>query len=513
MKKINVLLIFFMLSAISVNSINLKLFKNSNYQNTQTKIKQSPSRLRVSLTNPHLLETIEGEPVFINNYTVWSLIQNGSREDILDFIPQCKNRGFNMISTVILNDKYNGSSIYKLPAFTNDSSGNPDPSKPMTTEGINPEIKGEYDYWDHVEFVINQAALNSMYISLHPTWGSWVSGEYNGPKKGDKLIFNVTNAYQYGFWLGRRFGAYSNVLWMIGGDRSAVYGKHDFREIWRAMAEGLADGTNGSNNQNGQADYNGVIISYHPRKWAANSSEWFHNDSWLTFNSIQDTPYDQIKSLPYDYSLKPVKPTWLFEGRYEGATSAWAVRYQAYQTVFAGAFGHTYGNENWQVPKNWREYMDLPGSKQMNFLYYISRKIWSKKQYLNRTPDQSIIIGDAGDTKGDGMTVGDGDGGPSSKQKGSATSDRITAIRGINGDWAMVYSANGRSVTLNLSKLSSGKKRAYWFNPRTGMWNKGERSFKKQTPFLKNLKTGNGKHLFNPPGTPGANNDWVLIVK
>ncbi len=157
--------------------------------------------------------------------------------------------------------------------------------------------------------------------------------------------------------------------------------------------------------------------------------------------------------------------------------------------------------------------MDLPGSKQMNFLYYISRKIWSKKQYLNRTPDQSLIIGDTGDTKGDGMTVGDGDGGPNNKQKGDATSDRITAIRDKNGDWAMVYSANGRSITLNLSKLSSGKKRAYWFNPRTGKWNKEGQSFKKQTPFLKNMKTGVGQHLFTPPGTPGPNNDWILVIK
>lgn len=513
MRKTKALLFILIFSATSAISISHNLLTDSNSNHTSGKTKQSPVRLRVSHVNPHLLETIDGEPVFINNYTVWSIIQNGSREDIVDFIPQCKNRGFNMISTVILNDNYNGSSTYKLPAFTTDSFGNPDPLKPVTTEGINPEVPGEYDYWDHVEFVISQAALNGMYICLHPTWGSWVSGEYSGPKKGDRLIFNVENAYQYGFWLGSRFGKHSNVLWMIGGDRSAVYGKNDFRDVWRAMAEGLADGTNGSNNQDGQADYRDMLISYHPRKWAANSSEWFHDDPWLTFNSIQDTPYDQIKSLPHDYTLKPAKPTWLFEGRYEGATSPWAIRYQAYQTVFAGAFGHTYGNENWQIPKNWREYMDLPGSKQMNFLYYISRKIWSKKQYLNRTPDQSLIIGDAGDTKGDGMTVGDGDGGPNDKQKGNATSDRITAIRDKNGDWAMVYSANGRSITLNLSRLSSGKKRAYWFNPRTGMWNKDGQSFEKQTPFLKNLKTGNGNYIFNPPGIPGSNNDWVLIIK
>ncbi len=511
MSKINALLFVLMLTATSVNSTNLRFLAKSKH--SHNKVKQSPAGLRVGLTNPHLLETNRGEPVFINNYTVWKLIQNGTREEISEFIPLCKSRGFNMISAVVLNDDYNGSEVYKLPAFATDASGNPDPLRPVTTKGKNPDIPGQYDYWDHVEYVIEEAAENNIYISLHPTWGSWVSGEYNGPKKGDKLIFNVNNAYQYGFWLGSRFGKYSNVLWMIGGDRSAVYGTHDFRDIWRAMAEGLADGANGINKQDGQADYNDILISYHPRKWAANSSEWFHDAPWLSFNSIQDTPYDQVKSLPHDYALKPVKPTWLFEGRYDGATSPWAVRYQAYQTVFAGGFGHTYGSKNHDFPNNWRELMDLPGSIQMTYLLQVSRKIWTDKQYLNRTPDQSLIIGDTGDTKGDGMTVGDGDGGPTDKQKGNATSDRITAMRSVNSDWAMVYSANGRNITLDLSKLASGKKRAYWFNPRTGMWNKGGLPFEKQTPFLKNLKTGNGQYLFNPPGSPEPNNDWVLIVK
>ena len=486
---------------------------NKSAENSSKKKTQQLSRLKVSQTNPHLLETVKGKPVFLNNYTAWVLIENGTKEDIAEFMHQCKEYNFNMVSCVIFNDNYNGSSKYNLPAFALDASGNPDPLTPVVTPGKDINTPGQYDYWDHVEYVIKQATLNGMYITLHPTWGYWVSGKYSGPSKGDKIIFNVNNAYQYGFWLGQRFGKASNLVWMLGGDRSAVYGKHDFRDVWRAMAEGLADGTNGENNQNGHADYSDMLISFHPRKWASNSSEWFHNDEWLTFNSIQDTPYDQTISLPNDYNLKPVKPTWLFEGRYEGATSPWAIRYQAYQTVFAGGFGCTYGSDNCQFPDNWRELVDLPGSLQMAYLYSVSRKIWTDRQYFNRTPDQSLIVGDTGDTKGDGMTVGDGDGGSNAKQKGEATSDKLTAIRDNDGKWAMVYSANGRDFTLDLSKLSSGKKSAFWFNPRTGVWTKEDQSFERQTPFLKGLKTGVGKHLFNPPGTPGPNNDWVLILK
>jgi hypothetical protein len=32
-------------------------------------------------------------------------------------------------------------------------------------------------------------------------------------------------------------------------------------------------------------------------------------------------------------------------------------------------------------------------------------------------------------------------------------------------------------------------------------------------PFLKNLETGKGSDLFEAPGTPGPDNDWVLVLK
>ena len=55
-----------------------------------------------------------------------------------------------------------------------------------------------------------------------------------------------------------------------------------------------------------------------------------------------------------DWQRTPIKPTWLFEGRYEGyfkrgycpeQWGEWQARLQAWQTVLAGAFGHTYGHE------------------------------------------------------------------------------------------------------------------------------------------------------------------------
>lgn len=490
-----------------------KIKENDNARN----LVKTPARLRVSHVNPHLLETVEGKPVFLNNYTVWKLIKNATREEVVELMAICRDQKYNMISCVLLNDDYNGSTVYGTLAFALDSLDNPDPLRPVVTAGNDIKVSGQYDYWDHVDYIIDMAGTHDMYISLHPTWGKWVSGEYSGPSPDDKIIFNEENAYQYGYWLGKRFGNKSNIIWMIGGDRSAVYelkdGVHDFRPVWRAMAKGLTDGTKSVTIDEGRSGHSDALISFHPRKWALNSSEWFHEDAWLTFNSIQDTPYDQIVSVPHDYNLKPVKPTWLFEGRYEGATSAWAVRYQAWQTVLAGGFGSTYGSDIWDFPPNWHTLTQLPGAGQMTHLYTVVREIWTDEEFLDRMPDQGLIIGDQGDTKGDGMTIEDGDGGPDLGKKANATSDRITAMRGGDGKWAIIYSANGRDITLDLSRLSSGKMDVYWFNPRSGKWMVKDQKFDRQAPFLSDLKTGSNNHVFDPPSDPGPGNDWVLILK
>ena len=508
------LLIFIGISLFSFTNLSCINKKGNNLGQDTLK---TPERLRVSYVNPHLLETVNGVPVFLNNYTAWKLIKNGTREEMAELITICKNQKFNMISSVLLNDNNDVSyssdtSVYGDLPFVCDSFGNPDPVRPDTTPGNDPNVPGQYDYWDHVDYVIDLSAKNGMYISLHPTWGHWISGGYNGPAPGDQIIFNKLNAYKYGVWLGQRYGGKDNLLWMIGGDRSAIYdlkdGLHDYREVWRAMAEGLADGANGVDNQDGEADYSNVLISFHPRKWAPNSSEWFHNDPWLVFNSIQDTPYDQVVSVPHDYSLVPAKPTWLFEGRYEGRISEWGVRNQAYQTVFAGGFGNTYGSDIWKFPPNWRDLAMLPAAGQMAHLYTVAREIWTDTQFLDRMPDQDLIIGDRGSTYGDGEWDQAG-----RKKDDPGSSDRITAIRGNNGTWAMAYSANGREITLDLSLLNNSKMNVYWFSPRNGKWWVNGEELNKLTPFQTGLVTGNGSYIFDPPGTTGINNDWVLILK
>lgn len=447
--------------------------------------------LQVSKKNPHLLVASKEKPVFLNSYTVWRLLRNASKDDVEELLSELKKNKINAISMMVLDlDTIDiGMNYYGNSAFALDEEGIPNPSRPIVKPNDSPQPSDACDFWDHLDFVIRTANEKGMYVILHPAWGDWFSGSYDGdPNK--YIIFNENNAREYGRWIGNRYRNSKNVIWMLGGDRSAVYGNLDYRNVYAAMAEGITRGVQG-------AQENIPLISYHPRKWAQNSSDWFHHESWLSFNSIQDIPSDQVSSLPRDFDLKPTKPTWLCEGRYEGAISDWGIRYQAWQTVLSGGFGHTYGSDAWMFPKdNWRQYLELPGLTQMGYLYYGAREIWSDKQFLNRMPDQNLIVGDQG------TTIGDRDG----------HSDRITAMRGNDGTWAMVYTASGKDIHLDTSRLK-GRPNAYWFNPATGKWWVDGKETTKMKPFKKRIKMGDGTRVFDAPGDPVNENDWVLILR
>lgn len=505
-----------------------KVFAKDDHAESKPERKKTHlERLQVSKTNPHLLETTSGKPVFLNNNTLWFLLRKATRNEVQEMFSICRDEGYNMVSLMVLDfaeekGDIAGISRYGSFAFEKTAAGLFNPLKPIVTEGNNVEIPGQYDFWDHLDYVIETAEKFGLYVGLHPAWGLWFSGDYAGERPGDPIIFNEKNSYSYGCWLGQRYKDKKNVIWVIGGDRSAIYRikkgdrteEKDYRSLYRALAEGLADGQNGTGCQDGRADYSKILVSYHPRKWAPNSSAWFHHDEWLTFNSIQDTPCDQVVSVPHDYDLKPIKPTWLYEGRYEGAITAWGVRYQAYQTVLAGAFGHTYGGARlYKVLSDWRKEMTMSGFLQMKYLYHVVRGIWTDKQFLSRIPDQDLIVGDQGNTKGDGITAGDGNEGQSPISKINGTSDRITAMRGSDGKWAIIYTARGKDIFLNTDRLHNGKMNAYWYSPRNGKWWSHGVESDLMVPFMKKIKTGSGTVLFNPPGDPVDENDWVLVLK
>jgi hypothetical protein len=356
-----------------------------------------------------------------------------------------------------------------------------DPARPAVTPGADPRKAGQYDYWDHVEFIVDEANRLGMYIGLLPCWGAWL----DDGKPGANKVLNAGNAQSYGEFLGRRFGR-KGIIWILGGDRTADL----TAGIWRALARGIAIGVTG------KEDYQGLTMGFHPNG-GGTSSRWFHEDAWLTVN-MQQTGHGLAETvkcwerIAADYNKTPVKPVMDAEPLYEDHPLAFRskdygysfdahVRQRAWWDVFAGAFGHTYGDHSvWQMytpqrkPINgplyyWTEAIHRPGAAQMQYV----RALVESRPFLSRVPDQSLI--------------------------GNALegADHIAATRGDG--YLFVYSAQGRPFTVNLGKISGSRVKAWWYNPRNGA--------AQQFDAFDNR----GTHDFQPP-SQGFGSDWVLVL-
>ncbi|MFN3323307.1 MAG: glycoside hydrolase family 140 protein [Bryobacteraceae bacterium] len=420
----------------------------------------------------------DGKPFFYLADTAWELFHRLDRKQAVEYLDKRAAQKYTAIQAVALAE-LNGISdpnpYGHLPLIDKD------PTRPAVTPGSNPAKRQEYDYWDHVEFIIDQANARGLYMAFLPTWGRWAVTT----GKNDEALLTPTNAQAYGEFLGRRFGK-KGVIWILGGDRTAT----GYEATWRALARGIAIGVSGREN------YDAVLMSFHPRG-GETSSTWFHNDVWLDFNMQQTGHGLAAKVQPWlrifrDYSLTPVKPVIDGEPLYEDHPLAFRardygysfdahIRQRAYWSLFSGAIGHTYGNHSvWQMyapgrrPVNgpllyWYEAIHRPGAAQMQYV----RELIESRPVLDRVPDTSLVIEPL-----------DGD-------------DRIVATRGK--DYLFAYSAQGRRFELRLGSISGTKLNAYWFNPRTG------------TSIATESVENTGTRAFTPP-SEGFGSDWVLAL-
>ena len=83
-------------------------------------------------------------------------------------------------------------------------------------------------------------------------------------------------------------------------------------------------------------------------------------------------------------------------------------------------------------------------------------------------------------------------------EKGNDYKDLIVATRNEASTYAMFYLPQPNAITIDLTKLKKGNKKAYWFNPVSG-----------KSILLKN-KYNTGEATFYPPSN--KQRDWVLVI-
>ncbi len=429
-------------------------------------------RLKVS-SNGHYLQYEDGTPFFWLGDTGWELFHRLKKEEIETYLENRRKKGFNVIQAVILAE-FNG--LHKTDQYGEIPLLDNDPTKPNEK------------YFTLVDWTVNLARQKSLFMGLLPTWGDKVARMWGeGP-----VVFNESNAYTYGLYLGRRYEQYPNIIWILGGDRPPVSDSADWRPIWRAMAKGILEGTGYK-----------AIITYHINGGEHSTSYDLHQEKWLDINSMQsshgsghDVPV--WKWIERDRQLVPAKPTLDMEPNYEdhpvnpwpkwdpanGYFRDYDVRKQCYRSVFAGACGVTYGHHSvWQfwslreerinyADRYWTDALDRPGAVQAGYL----RKLIESRPFLTRVPDQSLIISGQG-------------------EKG----EYATSFRDEEGTYIMVYLPVGKTVKINTSDIKGNRLTIRWFNPRTG---KTETS----------IQFPNAGTITASSPSAGIENDWVLLI-
>jgi hypothetical protein len=432
--------------------------------------------------NGRFLQYENGRPFFWLGDTGWLLFEKLTREEAKLYLENRRIKGFNVIQCMVI------PSLPIVNCYGDSAFIDNDISRPLTKQGERNGAFDNYDFWDHIEYIIDEAAQKGIYIALVPIWGKVA-------KQHDITVEKVT---AYAEWLAKRFRKKPNIFWINGGDL-----RGDVRpEIWKALGATL------------KADDPGHLITYHPFG-RTQSSTWFHNEVWLDFNMFQSghRRYDQLKGdgaeswkgednwryVLEDQAKQPHKPTLDGEPSYENIPQGlhdttqpyWNAndcRRYAYWSVFAGACGHTYGDNavmqmhkpagskieynmaSYGVKNYWYEAIDDSGAFQMHCV----ADLMLSRPYFERVYDSTLVL-DQG-----------------------TRYNFIAVTRGKS--YLFAYTYTGRSFTLQMGKISGDKVHAFWYDPRNGT--------------TKPIGTFNniGSVKFDPPGKNRNGNDWVLVI-
>jgi hypothetical protein len=389
--------------------------------------------------------------------TAWGMTEWLSREEVGLYLDDRKSKGMNVVQFCLFWGKRldnpikftaNAPNYYGFKAFV-EKEGLPDPKQAAVVEGGLPENPN--DYWDHVDYCLKAIKERGMYAAVLPFWGRRY---VNATFKGQSLpVFTLENIFQYGQFLGKRYGNEPHIIWVSGGDVQADQGG-DYLPHYRLFAEGLLEGATGIKlkwDQPGEA-WDKLFMTYHPDgSPMKNSSQWFHNDTWLDFNMIETYIHRDfiVDAIQQDLQLKNLKPTVLGEPNYEGVTDktlakAIHIRRQAYQSFFAGAAGFTYGSAKDQKgngrlfsspTNNWEVLLNMEGAGQLIHL----KKFLEDYEWWNWEVKDDLIL----DGKGHG---------------------ELEKLAVTSGKKVLVYCPDNSKFTLKQEPAN----KISWFNPKSG---------------------------------------------
>jgi chitodextrinase len=433
--------------------------------NTLEDAAKTPGPLRVDPSGRYLLDR-NGTPFLMTGDSPQALIGDLTEADAALYFSTRRAQGFNTVWINLLCNNYTG---------CNSDGSTWDGISPFTTPG---DVSTPNEaYFARVDKMIQLATKYGFVILLDPAeTAGWLTTLVSSGVDKDRA---------YGAYVGARYAAFSNIVWISGNDYQAWGDTYD--PYVTAVAQGIRAAD--------PSALQTVELNYF-------TSGSLDDPTWaplidLNASYTYNPTYIQVLK---DYNRPNFLPTFLAEGSYEDeqnvstvpAGTTQQLRRQEYWSLLSGASGQMYGNHSvWQflcsqrdVDGNciggWKDELASSGAKQMaNVLALFSPRRWYE---LIPDQDHSLVTGGFG-------TFGD--------------DDYVTAARTSDGKLAIAYAPSAATITVDLGTLA-GPVTARWYDPTSGTY-----------------ATIGGSPLPNAGSasltTPGLNgegaDDWVLVLE
>jgi hypothetical protein len=433
-------------------------------QNAAAPFSHASLPLHIGPTGRYLVDQ-NGSPFLVHGDTAWSLISGLRAEEAGRYLENRARKGFNAIIVNLIEHKFKGPpNRYGDYPFAGMGA---EPTAGGARQGV---AHADYPgadfsapseaYFAHADWVIEKAAELGIVVFLAPIYLGYRNPVHDADEGWyyEALGNGAARCYAYGRYLGRRYGRYSNIVWMMSGDRNP----EGAREHVNAVAWGIKEGAPEHLMTAHCAPENAAAIQFAP-------------DGWLTLNTVYT--YEIVhRKLLAEYRRQPPLPFVLIESTYEGEHNASPVqiRRQAYWALLCGATGQFLGNRPiWLYDPGWAEAMDGQGSRDMVHL----RNLFISRPWHDLVPDVEHAVVTAGLGEFRGL-------------------DYLAAARTSDGSTMIAYMPTARAVTVDLARLAEALVRGWWYSPRTG------------TAELAGDYAGGGSLELAPPGE----GDWVLVI-